>query len=667
MLPNFNNNGPCFELFNSQLDITKYWRFKGKISKDFEPHTKTNTFTLLFGGVSALSTPIDEKRSLQINNSCLIFQFILYNTKTFSIEICIRDKSDTKRRYNITTSVKEVDSKSLYIKIPLIDYPLNIWTNLLIDLGSLTQHYFKTQTFKTIESIHITGNIKIRKIFSLRSKKEPVLKSIDMGKSIPLVNLLFTENGSIISTNIKILGINNTTHINTVNIDSNSFHNKKSSPSPKPNNHGKYSTTSDIMVNRHKQIYNKKNKDQHNINNNINNNININININNLKKEHIAVKLDENKRFLKELPKFEKLTNDLRYKKGKNIKKVINNIHLNDEGDNNNSNFIINNNNTSNINGTNNINAVKNNFVEKNKSLGNYVQNQKNKKRNKSNNPYLRPKINKKNENSELKEQKSDKKINKLNIKQANKKTEKTEKVEKKAEKKDKNIEIIDNNYYDSKEKEISFEDYSPDTKAENKFKFNNIPLGNTLLNKKQTNEEEKESNIEKNKIVNNNPNKASIQKMNKFSNYNMLLDSGIDIKNIPVYDSIEEVAEWPGGDWNAAQGEGVGDKLIRLDNTKKVEKKNSNEINIDDEDLLEFGSLEKKNTYRPYTPPIEELVQVDPNKMKGDSNMKVSLDKKSSIKTVKTLKNYENLVYNEEKGLLYDPSTNKYYDIKAK
>ena len=101
-----------------------------------------------------------------------------------------------------------------------------------------------------------------------------------------------------------------------------------------------------------------------------------------------------------------------------------------------------------------------------------------------------------------------------------------------------------------------------------------------------------------------------------------MLLESGIDIKNIPVYDSIEEVAEWPGGDWNnAVQGEGVGDKLIK----------------------------------------------VNPSKIKGDSNMKASLDKKNSIKSKGTLKNYENLVYDEEKGLLCDPLTNKYYDIKAK
>ena len=98
-----------------------------------------------------------------------------------------------------------------------------------------------------------------------------------------------------------------------------------------------------------------------------------------------------------------------------------------------------------------------------------------------------------------------------------------------------------------------------------------------------------------------------------------MLLESGIDIKNIPIYDNIEEVAEWQGqggNDWNNIQGEGVGNKLIRLDSIKKVEKVNNN---IDDDDLLEFGSLERKENYRPYTPPIEELVQVNPNRMKGD------------------------------------------------
>ena len=659
MIPNFNNNGPCFELFSSAADIIKYWKIKGKYSKEFEPHTKSNVYYLHFGGVSNISTPIDEKHSLQINNSCLLFQFILLNVKSFSIEICVRDKTDTKRRFNLTTSIKEVESKSLYIKIPVIDYPMYIWTNLIVDLNSLLHFYFKTQTFKSIDSIHITGNLKIRKIFSLRTKDEPIIKAVDMGKSIPLVNLLFTEKGNVLNTTIKILGINST-HINTVNIDSKliekkSNNNKKGSPSPINENHNKYSTASDIMPNRHKQIYPKKNKEQIGSKNNINY-INVNLNVNNTKKESISSKINENKKFIKDLPDINKLANNIKYKKGKNIlKKVVGNS--NEEG--NTSINIININNLSNTNS----NAMKNNFVEKNKSLGKYIQNQKNnKKRNKSNNPYLRLKINnnKKTENSEIKEKKSEKKLENINIKVPNKNMIQIHKISQN------DNEIANENYHQTKEKEINIEDYnSPDTKVENKFKFNNIPLGNSLLYKNQPKpkEEEKEiyiDNNDKNQGLNNinNPN-------NKFSNTNMLLESGIDIKNIPIYDSVEEVEEWQGGnDWNNIQGEGLGNKLIKLDNTKNVEKVNNN---IDDEDMLEFGSLERKETYRPYTPPIEELVQVNPNRMKGDSNMKMSLDKKSTLKSNKTLKNYENLVYIEEKGLLYDPVTNKYYDIKAK
>ena len=47
---------------------------------------------------------------------------------------------------------------------------------------------------------------------------------------------------------------------------------------------------------------------------------------------------------------------------------------------------------------------------------------------------------------------------------------------------------------------------------------------------------------------------------------------------------------------------------------------------------------------------------------------MKCSIDKKNTLKaTNRILKNYENLVYNQDKGLFYDPNTKIYYDIKAK
>ena len=63
MIPSFDNN-PCFELFSAATEVIKYWKLKGKFSKEFEPHSKSNIYYLHFGGVSSLTTPIDEKHSL---------------------------------------------------------------------------------------------------------------------------------------------------------------------------------------------------------------------------------------------------------------------------------------------------------------------------------------------------------------------------------------------------------------------------------------------------------------------------------------------------------------------------------------------------------------------------------------------------------------------------
>ena len=714
MIPNFNNNGPCFELFSSASDIIKYWKQKGKIMKEFETHTKSYVYSLQFGGVSMLSIPINEKHSLQINNSCLLFQFILFNTKSFSIEITIKDKNDTKRRLNLTSSVKEIDSKSLYIKIPLLDYPLNIWTNLIIDLEALTRQFFKTQTFKTIDNIHITGCLKIRKIFSLRTRDEPLLKSVDMGKSIPIVNLLLLESGKLINKyDFKISGVNNI-YINNVNINSNNIqnpinnqsgHNKKGTNSPISHNGSKFSTTSDINLNKHKNYYRKNNENNIKINENNNKSNNdlsegLNItpisNINRVQMENLSKKTKDNllnaKKFVKGLPNLSNVRSDIKYgviknTKNNNISNIGNRVLFPDqntsleENENNNSNKLLNNN-------------------IKGKSLGKYVhKHQQNKKRNKSNNPYISKNSNKKvnNENSDnsgnndnnknisnkniIKEEhkynniniKSDKNINN-NIVNKKKISKSPIKINEK-ENKEIHNNHENNNYYNKKELEISMEEFhssqnknNPKNEEinnqkneeinhnENKFKFNNISLPNTMKETKNQHPENE-------------------NKQNKYSNYNMLLDSGLDIKNIPVYDSIEEIAEWP-ADLNNNVNNGIvdnagkmGDKLIQLDSGNNNQK-NSNDNNdiLEGDDFFDISSLLKKDTLRPYTPPIEELVQVNPNKMKGESNMKCSIDKKNSLKaTNRILKNYENLVYNQDKGLFYDPNTKIYYDIKAK
>jgi hypothetical protein len=57
----------------------------------------------------------------------------------------------------------------MHCRIPLVNLSLNTWINLSIDVISFASECFKSQTFRSIEFISITGNCKVKKIFSMRN------------------------------------------------------------------------------------------------------------------------------------------------------------------------------------------------------------------------------------------------------------------------------------------------------------------------------------------------------------------------------------------------------------------------------------------------------------------------------------------------------------------
>ena len=168
---------PCIELYNATSnDILQLWKMKGKIKKDFEPYSKSYFHILLTGGVSILSLPSQDKQTLQMTNLFLLFQFVFLNPKGFLIELNVRDFTNTKKLLKIT-----LDN----------NFPLNIWTNLLIDTFNIFQQTYPNSQLKYIDSILITGNIKLRKIYSLKTKEEDLPKSLDLGKSVFLQNFFY--------------------------------------------------------------------------------------------------------------------------------------------------------------------------------------------------------------------------------------------------------------------------------------------------------------------------------------------------------------------------------------------------------------------------------------------------------------------------------------------
>ena len=168
---------PCIELYNaSSNDILILWKMKGKIVKEFEPFSKSYYHFLLIGGISSLFLPAQDKQMLQMTNSFLLFQFVLMNQKGFLIELNVRDSFNNKKIIKVT-----LDN----------NFQLNIWTNLLIDTSNIFQQLYTNAQLKYIDSIYITGNIKLRKIYALKTKEEDLPKSLDLGKSIPLQNFFY--------------------------------------------------------------------------------------------------------------------------------------------------------------------------------------------------------------------------------------------------------------------------------------------------------------------------------------------------------------------------------------------------------------------------------------------------------------------------------------------
>ena len=690
MLPNFNENGPCYELFSSATDIIKNWKLKGKINKEFESHSKSNYYYLQFGGVSAISIPINEKHSLQITNGALVFQFSLVNNKSFSIEIGVNVGNNIKKRLIFSASVKETEINNLHARISMAQYPLNIWSTLLIDVASLTSQCFKKQIMKYIDYIRITGCMKIRKIYSLKNKDEPIMKSIEMGKAILTVNLMIININELIvsNPNLQIIGnINNNNLSNT----SHSSHSNNASTSinSNSNNNSKYYTPSEI--NRNKMYYRKKDASPGK-----NNRLNAVVKEKDLSdamiisplsefknknnESSLSKKTKENLRFAKRMPNIAKVKNEIKYgiEKNKNNNKNVNinkimGFNAIEEGDEIGE-------------SSQHVNKVMdyNNSINKKdrgKSFGKGAavnKNKETKKRNKSNNPFSRPdklsnnklKVENSNENDSL-SNKDLVKINNNSYKNDSNNNNETNINSKNNSNKD----IIIEDFNDKKDEEINVKESLKNDQmkqtsslgfpvSNNKFKFNNIALTNSIMKRDEGENPEKQN--------------------NKYSNYDVLDDPGFDIKNIPIYDSIEEVTDWNGMDINnnannydAAK---MGDKLIKLEpsaNDHENKNDNNNEkekdlYNVTGSDFLEISTLinQKKDNERPYTPPIGKLVPVDPNKLK-ESKMMNSIDKKNSIlkmstNTNRVLKNYENLIYDQSKGYYLDPKTNIYYDIKS-
>ena len=587
---------PCIELYNaSSNDILQLWKIKGKIKKEFEPYSKSYYQILLNGGVSILSLPFQDKQSLQMSNLFLLFQFVLINPKSFLIELNVSDDINNKKILKIT-----LDN----------NFPLNCWTNLLIDTSNIFQQTYQNSKLKYIDKLLITGNIKLRKIYSLKTKEEDLPKSLDLGKSVYLQNFFLQDlNRGLEKIDIKISEHTHKKNINIININS---------ITPlKPGKNSHFKTE---------------------------------VKVNNINAYHEKTK--NNIKFFNKFPKIEQLTNEIKY-----------GLKINQDG-------ILENKNLNKIFQLNGLDNISTNKKERERSLGKGSLHKDiftNVKRSK--NKSLNYKI-KNNQNQNQKNEYIQKKYNEKNIND-NQNYENNSKI---VFQNDTLYNFGNNKNANDMPKFLSYgvssSPYNKDKIENNKTKNKNEneillqKIDKSNINNPIIKESKENNSKEKDTISNNN---------NKYGNFEIMLDSAM-INNsklqAQLYDSIEEDPCLINNNNSTIEKPKLEGKIIGLDNGYNNDNNRKGMIKNDLE-ISDFPEISKlmnngnKGETRPYTPPITQLVPIYQSEIIEPKDKSKNSNNSNNISFSKILKDGSELIFDEIKGCYYNPKTNIYYDIR--
>ena len=562
-----------------------------------------------------MQIPINEKSSLNLMHGFLTFQIYLNTTKSFTIEIAISDNNNGKKRILLSACSREFTINQMHCRIPIINIPTGIWINFSIDILSFINECFKGQSFRSIDSICLSADCKIKRICGMRQlytvSEEEYFKGND---NILPKGFIFPINVKYINFNLDMNYINENMELN--NIKNNNHINKNRKSYAKTSQSKRDSKLIKLLNNNQNQ-----DKENHKLNNDNKSKRTNSINRAKLKtKTDIKPKINKNHHPLNE-------NNEYNRGSTKNLRKIPN------------------------------IKIFKNEKKEAHKMLSTM------KKDDKTRSIYN---INSKN-NKEKINSKSVKKVfvkNKTN----NFLQEKNNNNNNSSLKKDINLSQKNQNTF--KDKKII---------KENKNINNNINNNNKFIekdNKEKPNVNQISQIIQINQVlINNNTNNNIIQKeeLNLFNTFNykdleskentlLVNQSNFNNASIPEIVELDINNTYIKNNENDINGNNNNNEMILID------KKNRNEKNfIKNQDPMDslFGEkmlaeINGNTNERPYTPPIQKMIPVNEDNNNITNNINISKINESLIQN-----HYCDLVYDNETGALFDKKTKIYYELK--
>lgn len=179
-------------------DTLSIWKFQNKAESIYDLQSKS--YCLEFKKGTKIETT-----SLKISNSHIIFQLNIASSNNFSLELGLIDTSHIKKRIIFSSSCKELISNTMHIRVPFSTFPVNKWSNIEFDLGSICEYFNGKNCFLSLFSVCLQFEGKLRKVSSMKqSLKEAILVNKNLHKSLYMPIGVEIDNISVKLGDIKM-------------------------------------------------------------------------------------------------------------------------------------------------------------------------------------------------------------------------------------------------------------------------------------------------------------------------------------------------------------------------------------------------------------------------------------------------------------------------------
>lgn len=163
--------GDYIELLSAQgATPAATWKLQGKITKAFEKTIRGNAFVLDGGTETKMQLPKNPSQpALGVAQRFLILQLHIPLARSFAVEIGFADFQKIRRRFVFASAFRETVMNALHVQIPFgVSVTRDRWMNLVFDLQALTETYFTGSTFRSVESLYISGSCKLKRVFTMK-------------------------------------------------------------------------------------------------------------------------------------------------------------------------------------------------------------------------------------------------------------------------------------------------------------------------------------------------------------------------------------------------------------------------------------------------------------------------------------------------------------------